>query len=316
MNLRVAKADGQVVQQRPQLRFVDLAIAVGVHTFEAGAQRILGHGRTVRRLFRAENLAAAALMVGLGACQEAQELPSAAASPAPPRAHPVLSVEASKGLPPLRSEWLVELADGHQTTVVTPPVGAVAPSRLILGAHGAGDRPDWACGGWRLSSQVTAFVACPQGRPMGGATYAWGSPQQLEERALVTVEAVKARYPEYLARAPYVFAGFSQGATYAEPLLRKHAALFPIAILAEGGYRIMTSPSFAAAYRAGGGRRVVLVCGNPNCFVTARGAKKVLEGAGLEALVVGDEAAGHNLNGRMQRALQAAWPRIVAPLPG
>jgi hypothetical protein len=39
----------------------------------------------------------------------------------------------------------------------------------------------------------------------------------------------------------------------------------------------------------------------------------VLETAGIEALVVGDAKAGHNLNERMQRALQAAWPEISAP---
>jgi predicted esterase len=227
----------------------------------------------------------------------------------------VVPAEASKGLPPLRSNWLVEIAEAKQTTVVMPPIDAVAPSRLIVAAHGAGDRADWACGGWRLGAQVTAFVACPQGHPMGPMTFAWVSPQQLEERALVTLGTVKARYSDYLAQAPYIFAGFSQGATFAEPFLRKHAAEFPIAILAEGGYRTMSSPSFAAAYRAAGGRRVVLLCGNPTCFVTARSAKKVLERAGLEALVVGDEKAGHNLNGRMQKALQGAWPQIVAPLP-
>lgn len=252
------------------------------------------------------------------ACQKPPSDPDArpVASREPPtEAHPLVSADAVKGLPPLRGNWLVEVADGSHNSVVMPPIGAVAPARLILGVHGAGDRPDWACGGWRLGAQVTAFVACPQGHPMGSKTFAWVSPQQLEERALVTLGAVKARYPDYLAREPYIFAGFSQGATYAEPFLRKHAASFPIAILAEGGYRIVSSPSFAAAYRAAGGRRVVLVCGNPTCFVTARRAKKVLERAGLEALVVGDEKAGHNLNGRMQQALQAAWPQIVAPIP-
>lgn len=257
-------------------------------------------------------------MLALVGCQRApQNHDSVQREPAARRTepHPVVSAGANRGLPPLRSDWLVEVADAEQTSVVMPPVGAVAPARLILGLHGAGDRPDWACGGWRLGSQVTAFVACPQGHPMGKTTYAWVSPQQLEERALVTLGTVKARYSDYLAQEPYIFAGFSQGATLAEPFLRKHAKLFPIAILAEGGYRTMSSPSFAAAYRAGGGRRVVLVCGNPTCFLTARGAAKVLERAGLEALVVGDEKAGHNLNDRMQKALQEAWPRIIAPVP-
>jgi predicted esterase len=260
-----------------------------------------------------------ALSLALAACQtstrERQEAPPAVVAMTPPEAHPIVSASANRGLPALRSDWLVELGEGKEKIVVMPPVGAVTPSRLVVGVHGAGDRPDWACGGWRLGAQVTAFIACPQGHPMGPSTYGWASEQQLEERVLATLATLRGRYAGYVAQAPFVFAGFSQGATYAEPLLRKHAALFPIAILAEGGYRTMSSPSFAAAYRAAGGRRVVVVCGNPSCFVTARGAKKVLERAGLEALVVGDEKAGHNLNGLMQQALQAAWPKIVAPLP-
>ena len=87
-----------------------------------------------------------------------------------------------------------------------------------------------------------------------------------------------------------------------------------IAILAEGGYALARSPAFAAAYRAAGGRRVVLVCGSPGCFANGTRAKPILERAGLEVLVVGDAAAGHNLNERMQVALRKAWPEISAPL--
>lgn len=317
-DLGVAESRAQGVEQARHLGLVDLTVVVGVEALKAVTQRIRRHAVSIRRRSGAEHVVMAALLAALAGCQRptpGQEVGTQASAAVATEAHPLVSAEASKSLPPLRSDWLVELLEGDQTTVVMPPVGAVAPSRLILGVHGAGDRPDWACGGWRLAAQVTAFVACPRGRSMGPTTYAWVSPQQLEERALATLAAVRARYQDYLARPPYIFAGFSQGATYAEPFLRKHAALFPIAILAEGGYRIMSSPSFAAAYRAAGGRRVVLLCGNPSCFVTARSARKVLERAGLEALVVGDETAGHNLNERMQHALQAAWPRIVAPIP-
>ena len=101
----------------------------------------------------------------------------------------------------------------------------------------------------------------------------------------------------------------------AEPFLRKNAARFPIAILAEGGYATARSPSFAKAFFEAGGRRVVLVCGGAACFQHAAGAKKVLENAGLQTLVVGDAKAGHNLNQRMQQALQSAWAEIAAPLP-
>ena len=47
---------------------------------------------------------------------------------------------------------------------------------------------------------------------------------------------------------------------------------------------------------------------------SATGHLKILERAGLEVLVVGDPAAGHNLNERMQVALRKAWPEISAPV--
>jgi predicted esterase len=196
-----------------------------------------------------------------------------------------------------------------------PPLRAVAPRRLIVGVHGAGDRPDWSCGGWRLGSLVSSFVVCPQGARMTRETFGWASEKQLSERVNAALEAAQARYASYIDSAPFIYAGFSQGATLAEPFLRKNAARFPIAILAEGGYATARSPAFAKAFHAAGGRRVVLVCGGAGCFQSATSSKKILEAAGLQVLIVGDAKAGHNLNERMQRALQSAWPEITAPLP-
>ena len=149
---------------------------------------------------------------------------------------------------------------------------------------------------------------------MGGDKLAWASPTELATRVELAVAGARERFSEYIDTGPMIFAGFSQGATFAEPFLRAHAARFPIVILAEGGYATAQSAAFARAFREAGGRRVVLVCGTPSCFVSARTAQKVLERAGLQALVVGDSKAGHNLNERMQKALQAAWPEIAAPL--
>lgn len=208
---------------------------------------------------------------------------------------------------------MMPLATPDLTAFVAPPLGATAPRPLVVGVHGAGDRAEWACGGWRLASSTNAFVVCPQGNPMTSEKFAWASPQVLSARVDAAVAAVRAKFGAYVEPGPMIFAGFSQGATFAEPFLRGNAARFPIVILAEGGYATARSPSFARAFRAAGGRRIVLVCGSPGCFSSAVVSKRVLEAAGVEALVVGDAKAGHNLNDRMQRALQAAWPEISAP---
>jgi predicted esterase len=278
-----AETDPQRVEQPGQLGLVDLPVAVPVDAIETVSQGVGGHFSRLRRLSSRTN---GALL--LGACL---------------------------ALVPLESSWLERLGEGDESVVVTPPVGATAPRPLVLGVHGAGDRPEWSCGGWRLASQVSAFVACPRGSPHGDR-FAWVSSRQLEQRVETAISKTRARFGAYVDPGPMIFAGFSQGATLAEPLLREQAARFPIAILAEGGYQTANSKAFARAYREAGGRRVVLVCGTPACFRSARSAMKVLMSAGLETLVVGDEKAGHNLNQRMQQALQTAWPQIAAPLPG
>jgi predicted esterase len=221
---------------------------------------------------------------------------------------------ASTGLPALQAEWLLPLG-GEQDGVVAPAVGATAARPIVVGVHGAGDRPEWSCGGWRMASQVSSFVVCPRGAAMTAQTFAWSSSQQLGERVDNAVRRTGELFGAYVAAGPMIYAGFSQGATLAEPFLRKHAARFPIVILAEGGYQTASNPAFARAFRAAGGRRVVLVCGSSACFQRARLSQTVLERAGVEVLVVGDPLAGHNLNERMQQALQSAWPRISAPVP-
>lgn len=228
---------------------------------------------------------------------------------------PSASAPAPAGLAPLRAEWLEALPTRSGVAAVTPPVGATAPSRVVIGVHGAGDRPEWSCGGWRLAAKNSAFVVCPRGRPLSPSTFAWGSPDELERRAEDALAALYERYGAYVDMQASIFAGFSQGATLSGTYLRAHAARFPIAILAEGGYSLLETPAFARAFYAGGGRRLVLVCGTPGCFARAHRAKHLLASENLQILVVGDEKAGHNLNERMQRALQDAWGEITAPLP-
>lgn len=339
MDLGVGVTDAQLVEQATHLGLVDPAVLVTIDGVEPVAQRILTHAPRLQRTATATSLrlpsagiagrVAAMLLTGavLSGCPRASEpeqRPAARLEPAPADAPPAPLTEhpSSAGaavsappLPALRGEWLERLGSEANAVLVAPPLGAVEPRPLVVGVHGAGDRPDWACGGWRLAAQAGAFVVCPQGSPMGGQTFGWSSAGALAQRVEAAVELARQRYGAYVSSGPMIYAGFSQGATLAEPLLRKHAARFPIVILAEGGYQTSRSPSFARAFHEAGGRRITLVCGSRPCFQSGVTAKKVLESAGVEALVVGDELAGHNLNQRMQRALEGAWADISAPLP-
>src|ERR1700742_3291460 len=50
------------------------------------------------------------------------------------------------------ASWIERLEPpGGNVLFVTPPVGAREPRPVVVAVHGAGDRAEWACGGWRLA---------------------------------------------------------------------------------------------------------------------------------------------------------------------
>jgi predicted esterase len=220
-------------------------------------------------------------------------------------------------LPPLEGvSWLEELplADGS-IAYVAPPVGAREPRPLIVAVHGAGDRANWACGGWRLAASGYAFVVCPTGLPMGAERFGWDRGRTIQERVSLALTAVHARFDRYIAKGPILYAGFSQGATLAEPALLAEPSRFGLVALAEGAYALLRDPAFSQRLHDAGTERLLIVCGTPACFQTARHVLPGIERQGLKAAIAGDPLAGHNLNQRMQDALQAAWPDFVRGLP-
>ncbi|HET7539783.1 MAG TPA: PHB depolymerase family esterase [Polyangiaceae bacterium] len=240
------------------------------------------------------------------------EPPSASSAPS---ATPT-STPASAELPPLLAvAWIehLELPDGHEA-YVCPPLAAREPRPLIVAVHGAGDRAEWACGGWRMVAGEYAFVVCPQGQKMDATRFAWDSAETIRRRVESAVAAARARFARYIADGPTLYVGFSQGATLAGPTLLDPAQSFPFVTLAEGGYNLIRDRAFIAKLRARGVTSVLLACGTPGCFTSMRGAAEGLNELGIQALIAGDAAAGHNLNREMQAGLQKVWPDFVAGL--
>ena len=160
-----------------------------------------------------------------------------------------------------------------------------------------------------------AFVVCPQGRKMDSMRFAWDSPETIRKRVASAIAAARARFGEYIAEGPTLYVGFSQGATLAGPTLLDRAQSFPFLALAEGGYGLLQDRAFLTKLKARGVESVLLACGTPGCFATMRAAEPRLSAAGIQALIGGDPASGHNLNGEMQAGLQKVWPGFVAGLP-
>ena len=238
-------------------------------------------------------------------------LPSAATPSALP------SVAAPHALPPLNDVTWVEplpLPEGNLAYIM-PPIGAREPRPLIVAVHGAGDRPDWACGGWRLGANEYPFVVCPQGLKFDSQRFAWDFPSTIAHRVQAAIDAARQRFGPYIASGPTIYAGFSQGATLAGSVLLEQRDRFPVVALAEGAYNLLRDQTFLQKLRAEGTNRLMIVCGSPACFVTAQAAQGGLSRAGIEAFTAGDPLSGHNLNQRMQNALRASFPRLIAGLP-
>lgn len=212
--------------------------------------------------------------------------------------------------------WIehLELPDGHEA-YVCPPLAAREPRPLIVAVHGAGDRAEWACGGWRMVASEYAFVVCPQGSKMDATRFAWDSAETIRRRVESATVAARARFGQYIAEGPTLYVGFSQGATLAGPTLLDPAQSFPFIGLAEGGYGLVRDRAFLGKLKARGVESVLLACGTPACFASMRRAAENLNSAGIPALIAGDATAGHNLNREMQAGLQKVWPDFVAGLP-
>ncbi|HYQ46482.1 MAG TPA: hypothetical protein VER11_31150 [Polyangiaceae bacterium] len=244
---------------------------------------------------------------------------SASATPADARAA-LPTVPSSESKPPLAPlsnvAWIehLDLDDQHEG-YVCPPIGAREPRPLIVAVHGAGDRPEWACGGWRMVAGEYAFVVCPQGLKMDATRFAWDNPETIRRRVESALVATRARFGEYIAEGPTLYVGFSQGATLAGPTLLDPAQSFPFFALAEGGYNLLRDRTFLGKLKARGVESVLLACGTPACFTSMRVAEQNLSATGIQALIGGDAKSGHNLNGEMQAGLQKVWPEFVAGLP-
>lgn len=269
------------------------------------------------------------LLTTAGACQAAAgdnqtplskpstQMPQASLTrPAPRQVEP--DAAAPVRLTPLAGyPWLTTMSETPTgKDVVTPPMGATEPRPIVVAIHGAGDRPDWACGGWRIGVESYPFVVCPVGQPMGHNRYAWTNTRAIATAVERALNALHERFDAYCFAGPMIYAGFSQGATLAAAYLIENASRFPVAVLAEGGYDFIGQAWFAQKYYQAGGRRVLLLCGTPSCMVAAQRARRTLEQAGLSAMIAGDTKAGHNLNGAMQRVLREHWQQLVAGVSG
>jgi predicted esterase len=247
----------------------------------------------------------------IGACSRAQ--PVIEADAAPPLAPPPLAAAETvdAGLPPLRGEWLEKL-EGN--AFVAPPLGATEKRPVIVAVHGASNHPGLMCAAWRAIADGYAFVVCPGGRPTGtDAYYVWSSAEHISQAIDAALASARARYGAWMLDAPYVYAGFSQGATLAAPVLVN--GKFARAALTEGGYHAFED-GFAHAFVKSGGERVLYTCSQAGCLGSFGGSKSALAHAHALVEVHSPGPVGHSLTPQVRASINADLGWLVDGMIG
>ena len=239
-------------------------------------------------------------------------IPSASpsASPTPtPTPTPVVSLPLPTPLPPLHaSSWLEELPDS--LGFVSPPAGASDLRPVVVGVHGALDRPDWACSEWRAIFGPRPFIVCPGGAPAQGA-FVWRSADALMSAISRALDAVSAKYGPYIAEGPRVYAGFSQGAVLGAAVVQAAPQTYPYAVFLEGLGDVSTR-RFTRKFHDDGGKRVMLACSQAGCEATRRSSLAALEAAGIDAKIVYAGPIGHTVNGKVIDTVKTQLPWLLA----
>jgi poly(3-hydroxybutyrate) depolymerase len=206
---------------------------------------------------------------------------------------------------------------GHPDAWTSLPTGATGKRPVVVVIHGAGDRPDWQCGGWRRATDAFPFIVCPRGKeaPGQGVTPSdvrythVGGPALLDtiDRALA---ALASRYPEYVDPTSPVLAGFSLGSYAILALAVQDPARFSRIALVEGvtdGF----DDARARKFVEGGGRRVLFGCGQRGCKLAAAAAAQRLAARDhLDARVV-FAPVNHTFDPPLEDAVRADLPWLV-----
>jgi predicted esterase len=210
--------------------------------------------------------------------------------------------------PPLPGFFEALPVTGYPDAWMSLPTGATGKRPVVVVVHGAGDRPDWQCGGWRRATREIAFVVCPRGAyaPRDSTKDDWRYTHRGGAALLGYIDAalaaVAAKYPDYADTSTPVLAGFSLGASEILALALASPARFPRIALVEGATGGWTDAKIEQ-FLAGGGRRVLYGAGQRGNETAARAAAKHLSTKGLEARVV-YAPVGHTFDPPLEDAVR------------
>jgi hypothetical protein len=205
----------------------------------------------------------------------------------------------------------VELGKG-EVAWIGVPVGARDRRAIVVGVHGAGDRPDWSCSEWKAVTADWAFVVCPQAtsrHPNDASTFVWGSAAAIAAQADRAVAALRARYGAWVDDGPLIYGGWSQGATLASQVIAARPGVYDRVALVEVGHTPLDANVVAASFARAGVRRTVVSCSSSKCRTFAHDFTNAARRVRLPSQVADVGNRGHWFDEPVFRALgpKVAW---------
>jgi len=252
-----------------------------------------------------------ALALLLASCTRAAPTPTPAPTPAP------TPTPAPPPTPPPLTAFFESLpVAGHPDAFVSLPTGATGKRPVVVVIHGAGDRPDWQCGGWRRATAEHAFIVCPTGRvdpgnsTKGDTRYTHVGGPALLAYIDASLAALAARYPDYADTDTPLLAGFSLGSWAVLALAVQQPARFPRIALVEG-VTDKLDDARARAFVQGGGVRVLFGCGQKGCELAAKATAQRLEARDHLAAHVAFAPVNHTFDPPLEDAIHAELTWLV-----
>ncbi|MBX3222962.1 MAG: hypothetical protein KF795_20795 [Labilithrix sp.] len=207
----------------------------------------------------------------------------------------------------------IELGGGEIAWLALP-VGARDKRAIVVGVHGAGDRPDWSCAEWKEVTAGWALVVCPQAtrvHPDSTATnrsFVWGSSEAIASQAERAVATVRARYADWIADGPLIYGGWSQGATLASQVVAARPGVYDRVALVEVGHTPLDASAVAASFAGAGVRRAVVSCSSSKCRSFAQAFTSAARRRGLPTQTNDVGLRGHWFDEPVFRTL---GPKVV-----
>ena len=198
----------------------------------------------------------------------------------------------------------IELEGGAHAFVALP-IGARDKRAVVVGVHGAGDRPDWSCSEWQAVTAGWAVVVCPVGvkHPSDPAAYVWSSAEAIAAAADRAVRAARARYGAWMMDGPLTYGGWSQGGSLAAQVIASRPGVYDRAVLVEVGHTALDANQVAAGLAAGGVRHAVVSCSSWKCRAFARDFEGAARRRKLPARIVDAGIRKHWFDDPVFRAL-------------